>query len=151
MNNYLTLLRLERTSDETLGVLLHEGTILCHTLELPWRDNKRFISCIPLGAYDCVMVKSPKYGEVYELKDVPGRSHVLIHWGNTRANTDGCILLGMSQGYIKGERAVISSKPAVKKLHNSLLRKPFRLRVFNYKEYGNGATVCSPTIDWQAV
>jgi hypothetical protein len=30
------------------------------------------------------------------LVDVPGRSDIEIHWGNTEANTRGCILLGDS-------------------------------------------------------
>ena len=29
-----------------------------------------------------------------ELFGIPGRSTILIHWGNTAADTDGCILVG---------------------------------------------------------
>lgn len=66
-----------------------------YTLELPWRDNQVKVSCIPVGEYECALVDSPKFGKVYGVAKVPGRSHILIHYGNYPSNTDGCILLGM--------------------------------------------------------
>lgn len=30
--------------------------------------------------------------------DIPNRSGILIHWGNTAENTEGCILLGTTRG-----------------------------------------------------
>jgi hypothetical protein len=36
----------------TNGTLFNSGKFLCHTIELPWNDNKRNISCIPEGTYE---------------------------------------------------------------------------------------------------
>lgn len=65
------------------------------TLELPWRDNKRGISCIPAGEYICRRVDSPRFGDTFEVCDVPGRSAILFHAGNSALkDTRGCILVG---------------------------------------------------------
>lgn len=92
----------------------------CFTLECPWRDNQRRISCIPFGSYICEIVDSPKFGRVYEVQGVPGRSAILIHSGNYggdkslgyRSDIMGCILLGMKRGMLSGQEAVLSSRVA---------------------------------------
>ena len=70
-----------------------------NTLELPWLDNKRNISCIPEGEYECVRYKSAKRGIVYKVLSVEDRSDILIHIGNyaagKRVDTKGCILPGL--------------------------------------------------------
>jgi len=44
----------------------------CHTLELPWKDNRRGISCIPDGLYDMALTMSPRFGtRLWEVLDVP--------------------------------------------------------------------------------
>lgn len=37
-----------------------------------------------------------KYKNVYELKNVLGRTYVLIHAGNYHENTEGCLMPGKS-------------------------------------------------------
>jgi hypothetical protein len=64
------------------------------TLERPWADNQQNVSCIPAGRYRCRKLRSPKFGSTYEICDVPGRTHVLFHAGNTIEDTAGCILVG---------------------------------------------------------
>jgi hypothetical protein len=54
-------------------------------------------------------VQSPKCGETFEVVDVPGRSHVLFHAGNTAGDTEGCILLGSTWGKLQENRAVLNS------------------------------------------
>lgn len=65
------------------------------TLENPLRasytDNR-----IPEGGYYCTPFSGPKFKNVYEIKDVPDRSAILIHWGNFERDTSGCILIGLS-------------------------------------------------------
>jgi len=51
----------------------------CDTLELPWLDNKKRISCIPEGEYDVIKHVSPKFGECFWILDVPDRSEILLH------------------------------------------------------------------------
>ena len=83
---------------QTEGILyvIKNGKIVfeCVTLELPWRNNARRISCIPDGTYKCVKRVSKKYGHHWHVLDVPNRSLILIHSGNFNHHTLGCILVG---------------------------------------------------------
>lgn len=86
------------TPAATFGALFVDGRAICLTLEEPWRDNQPNVSCIPVGTYKARMTYSPKFGRVLpELPGVPGRSAIRIHTGNTLADTEGCILLGMDR------------------------------------------------------
>ena len=51
----------------------------CDTLELPWLDNQKRISCIPEGEYDVIKHVSPKFGECFWVLNVPDRSEILLH------------------------------------------------------------------------
>jgi hypothetical protein len=65
-------------------------------LELPWRDNEQDVSCILHGLYKIARdTFQGKYAN-YRIMDVPGRSNVEIHRGNTLADTRGCPLIGTS-------------------------------------------------------
>ena len=55
-------------------------------------------TAIPAGRYRIVMRQSPKFGVVPELLDVPGFTDILIHAGNTDADTQGCLLVGRERG-----------------------------------------------------
>jgi hypothetical protein len=97
----------------TQGVLILPSGVFCNTLELPWRDNIRKRSCIPLGEYDVEIRTSPKFGQVYEVKMVPDRSYILTHSGNLAgdiekgylSHVEGCILLGSYWGVINKQLA----------------------------------------------
>ena len=93
----LTLNRTTLKSDPTgtLGELILDGKIICQTLERPWKDNTPEISCIPTGEYLCKRVNSPKFGETFEITNVPNRTHILMHSGNYVTESLGCVLLGM--------------------------------------------------------
>lgn len=74
-----------------------------HTLELPWLDNRRGVSCIPTGIYKVRPHISAAYPGAdnnhpgaYELLKVPGRTAILIHVGNFLHDIKGCIALGLS-------------------------------------------------------
>lgn len=64
------------------------------TLELPDRSNKPCVSCIPAGAYICKRFQSSKFGNTFEICNVPDRQGILFHVGNTWKSTKGCIILG---------------------------------------------------------
>ena len=87
-------------------------------LELADRSNKKRVSCIPLGVYRCVLRYSNKYGWHYHVKEVPGRTLILIHFGNYYTDTLGCILVGNAHKDINGDgyRDVTSSKKVMKKI-----------------------------------
>ena len=97
MTEHLTLYRFYEDNKTTIGHILHNDMRLCYTLELPDRENKNRISCIPKGIYSPYFIESSasgKYKKVYHIPDVPGRTGVLIHKGNNHRHTLGCILVG---------------------------------------------------------
>lgn len=101
-----------------------EGALLfsCRTMELPWKNNQRRISCIPAGVYRAIKHHSPKFGNSFWLQEVPGRSEILIHKGNYKHDTLGCILPGKNLSDINGDgyQDVTSSKATMKDLWNVL-------------------------------
>ena len=113
----LKLIRDTFTNVSTIGRLYADGDFICWTLEDPWNDNKNNISCIPLGTYELYTKTYGRYFAKYAtpipiLRDVPGRSEILIHPGNYATDTEGCILVGDG----KGENAVWNSVKTWKKL-----------------------------------
>jgi hypothetical protein len=103
-------IRVLRTIDngkQTNGVLYVEkdNKILfeCYTLELPWKDNQRRVSCIPQGTYKAVKHRSPKFGNSIWIKDVPNRSEILIHPANYVRQLLGCIAVGKDLRDIDGD------------------------------------------------
>src|SRR3546814_18105739 len=90
---YLTL-RLERgyLPNGTNGTLYLNDEPICHTIELPWRDNRRNVSCIPEGRYRLVRTRGRRFKYCLRLVDVPGRSGILMHAASDAATElRGCI------------------------------------------------------------
>lgn len=98
----ITLIRNQSTAAATNGTVYDEqGKVVCHMLELPWRNNQRRISCIPSGEYDIEFLPkgSPKFPyPCFLLKGVPGRDAIMIHRGNYPKDTLGCLLPGLTAG-----------------------------------------------------
>jgi len=94
----LKLVRDTFTDNSTMGELFLNDELFCDTLELPWLDNQRSISCIPEGSYD-LRLRLPRESATREyihllVKDVPNRDYILFHRGNSAKDTRGCILVG---------------------------------------------------------
>lgn len=126
----------------TIGTLFINGEKFCDTLEdvdrglsceLPEAENiRRKIAgetAIPAGTYhvamDIVSTKfrykswaQPYKGKLPRLLSVPAFSGVLIHPGNTQADTEGCILVGQNKEVGK----VINSQATFHKLMDVLLK-----------------------------
>jgi hypothetical protein len=75
----------------------------CHTLELPWLDNAKNISCIPHGTYRCTKHHSPTFGACIKVHDVTNRTDILVHSGNFHSDTKGCILVGKALTDLNGD------------------------------------------------
>lgn len=123
-------------SDErcTRGVLI-AGDVMLRTLELPWRDNKANVSCIPTGEYDVDYLPrsaSGKFRQVYHVRNVPNRSGILFHNGNVPSQIQGCILVGMKSGELSGQPAVLSSSAGMEKMRQAVGRNSFKLKVIDY-------------------
>lgn len=131
--------------DVTLGTL-YAGSLILATLEEPWianpfgpggqrRQPGKHESCVPDGAYElfphnsakhpnCWALHSPRLG-VWQALPPPGlpygRSAILIHTGNTVADTEGCILVGMRHGRgVDGQPMVLESRVALERLRTAL-------------------------------
>ena len=136
MERDVRLCRLTRSDQGTEGLLL-AGDFNCKTLELPWRDNQRQVSCIPPGEYDVEMRLSNKYGRIYWVRKVPNRTYILIHSGNYagdkskgfKSHVMGCILLGKKRGYLAGQRAVLNSRITVRAFMRDMEYQKFKLHV----------------------
>jgi len=134
----VNLVRLRKSDHGTEGLLFFRQ-FSCFSMELPWRDNRKNISCIPAGIYTVQLRVSPRYGRVYWVIEVPDRSYILIHSGNwggdvskgLKTHTNGCILLGKYRGYLQGQRAVLCSRPTITRFLNLMQSKHFRLNVLN--------------------
>jgi hypothetical protein len=93
----------------TLGVLTINNEPFCVTVEPPDKENQVNVSSIPTGQYTCRPTTSLKFGKTWTVLDVPKRSHILFHAGNTINHTEGCIILGQHYGKLKGDLAVLNS------------------------------------------
>jgi len=95
----LLLIRDAFTENSTIGELFLNGERMCDTLENPYINNERNISCIPVGQYKVrlrLARESASRDYLHLLvEDVPNRDFILFHRGNTAKDTSGCILVGM--------------------------------------------------------
>lgn len=112
-----TITRTWYDDKQTLGQL-DVGDLTLYTLELPWKDNARRVSCIPEGTYRVTRHNSRKFGNTFWVREVQGRSGILIHAGNFNYHTLGCVLVGLDHKDANkdGLLDVISSTKAMKKL-----------------------------------
>ena len=96
----LELKRNGNTKGYTAGILYVDGFGFCKTLEDEEREKKIIsVTAIPKGTYEVVISYSNRFKKLLPLLlNVPNYSGVRIHSGNTAENTEGCILIGMSDG-----------------------------------------------------
>ena len=137
-NHYTAVLTRNRNNGiQTIGhleVFKNDTSVFsCMTLEMPWRDNNTSVSSIPTGSYDVVPYSSSKYPDTYEVLKVPGRSYILIHWGNYYYNTEGCILVGEAFYDINGDGIldITKSRDTIVKLKEATEYNDFRLLIKN--------------------
>lgn len=116
----LLLKRVAKRQMYTIGKLYIDGVYFCDTLEDTDRGLTQYMStaeikrkkiygktAIPTGTYDITMnVVSPRFskkafykqncdgGRVPRLLNVPGFDGILIHVGNSAADSNGCLLVG---------------------------------------------------------
>ncbi len=101
--------RTDYTSKSTIGNMYRDGELQCHTLEDVVRTGPKVMheTAIPEGTYKVVKHMSPHFGrELPMLVDVPDFEGILIHPGNSAADTSGCILVGVDKqtDYITSSR-----------------------------------------------
>ncbi|HWP38960.1 MAG TPA: DUF5675 family protein [Gemmatimonadales bacterium] len=113
------------------------------TAEEEWRNNQRSVSCIPAGLYTCRRTRWLKHDlETFEITEVPGRTRILFHPGNTVADTEGCILVGKDFG------AVPVQDVGTERLRWAVLRSREAFREF--MDYLDGVEMFLLEIRWSA-
>lgn len=127
MNNVLTLQRIGYADTFTIGTLKYNDLTFA-TIERPWLDNKRNVSCIPEGTYPLkwrhsntiTRITQGEHTHGYEISDVPGRSHILFHPGNFSSDVEGCVAVGMGFTVLLGQVAISQSQIAYNRLIKAL-------------------------------
>lgn len=140
MNRFIRTATLSRSPDTdqgTIGRLTAHGLPPLATIEPPWRNNSRNVSCIPRGVYDVAPHLSPRFGRCLLVLGTEPRTWILFHCGNYggdtamgyRTHTAGCILPGEAVGVIAGQRAVLRSRFAFSALMDWADDRWFRLDI----------------------
>ena len=95
----LLIIRDTFSEKSTIGELFLNGERMCDTLENPYINNERNISCIPEGEYKVRLITARESATRDYLhllvQDVPNRDWILFHRGNSAKDTSGCILVGL--------------------------------------------------------
>lgn len=105
----LTLKREHGTKDYTHGKLYINDVYFCDTIEDQERDVKvQNETAIPVGTYKVIINMSTRFKKLMPLLlNVPNFAGIRIHSGNTKADTEGCILVGkkLKDGFVGNSRS----------------------------------------------
>jgi len=113
----LILQRIAQTDKWTIGKLYdNDGAEICNTLELGWQNNRREVSCIPIGTYKCTTTDEGGKYPVIRVLNVPDRDGIKIHIGNYLTQIKGCILVGTGYVITQEVPAIMNSEKAYQKL-----------------------------------
>jgi hypothetical protein len=99
----ITLKRTQSDDTCTRGIIMLEDGTTIYSLELPWKNNEKDVSCVPSGVYQLIPYTSPKHDSTWYLENaelgVGGygveRSFCEIHSANWARQLEGCIALGL--------------------------------------------------------
>ncbi len=128
---------LRRFADTPMGVFgrLIVDSFACYTVERPWVNNERNVSCIPAGRYQLALGTHYRGTDdptddypAYEVIGVSGRSFIKLHRGNTMDDLAGCIAPGTELGWISpdpsrnrpGRWAVLDSSAAYRRFMQTM-------------------------------
>jgi hypothetical protein len=118
----LLLIRDTFSNISTIGELFLNGERMCDTLENPWINNKKNVSCIPKGEYK-VRLRLARESATRDylhllVEDVENRSYILFHRGNTAKDTSGCILVGLGSQQDFVSNSVLAMDLLIKEIVN---------------------------------
>ena len=122
----LELQRKEFYPDRTIGGFYINGKFAYYSLE----DTDRHLedggvkvpkeTAIPRGKYKVIISYSNRFKRMMpQLLDVPQFTGIRIHSGNTPANTEGCVLLGMR--YAASDHIILDSQIAFDDFYGKLI------------------------------
>lgn len=132
----IELLTFKKNINGTFSDVMSGGRFLGVSVERPWNDNKRFVSCVPAGEYKLIPYNSTSYGFVYllsnpELGVYPFEEQcksnkdrygcIFVHKGSYPHNFQGCI--GIGDEYIESMNMVKNTKNTCKSVISLLQSK----------------------------
>lgn len=121
---------------------LRVGDKTWSTVELPWKGNAPRESCIPEGVYSLAKRESPvvqrssggEFAQGWEVVNVPGRTFIMIHPGNTIDDLLGCIAPGTGLGFMRNKWSVTSSRIAFREFMQAMdAETDLTLRIYQYR------------------
>lgn len=116
------------TPTSTLGDLYIDGGFFCRTLERPdaAQPGVSGAVCIPLGNYEGSIIYFPHMKEDAPLLNgTEPRTGIFVHVGNYPKDSEGCILVGLSQS----RDFVGNSKDAFERLMHKLGKEAFTVEI----------------------
>lgn len=145
----IELIRIERFKSEkdcTLSKMYIKGQYMGFVIEDEIRKVKvKGETAIPQGTYDLDTRFSPRFSRFFDydsksktlisndkrtgkhpliwIKNVPNFEFILIHWGNTDDDSDGCLIVGDKLGVIKGQTAVLNSRIFYRRIYPILIEE----------------------------
>lgn len=128
----MALIKVERFlhhPDCEIGRVYINGEYLCFSIEDASRTTKiKGETCIPLGLYPLSTRFSPRFSKAYNhdmiwVQNVPGFDFILIHWGNTISDTEGCLIIGDKIGVINQKDAVLNSRATYLKFYDRVINQ----------------------------
>lgn len=143
------------TDQSTIGQITYGDKKTLWTLEDKVRDKNfdgdlddtgetkiKHETAIPAGRYKVIITYSNRFKRPLPLLlDVKGFEGIRIHPGNTKADTSGCILVGLT----KAENAIYSSRDAFKQLfawmQTVIGKEEIFIKIVDKKESKTPATV----------
>ena len=129
------LIRNETSDEGTFGSFAI-NQFRCVSAELPNRNNKVGVSCIPVGDYVCRWLYSNEHKRnIYHITDVPNRTDIEIHSGNwagditkgLKSDVKGCCILGNKIEIIEGQKGITDSKDILARFEKLMGGAPFKL------------------------
>jgi hypothetical protein len=127
----LTLLRVAKKPEGCFGLLLQDGIPFATTIEHTYGDRgDPQYTKIPSGDFICEKTVYYKGGyTTFEITGVVGHSRLLFHKGNDEDDSDGCILVGLGFGFVKGKDAVVNSADGFREFSRRMYDSKFMLHV----------------------
>lgn len=132
----ITIKRIAKRNGYTIGHLSVNNQYFCDTLEDRDRGLTSTMSrldivktkvkgqtAIPTGRYRIIFTYSPKFRRKMPLLlDVPGFDAIRFHYGNTAADSEGCILVGEN----KRKGMVLNSRKTFERLNDIMAKADTR-------------------------
>ena len=143
---HIELIRVERfkfEKDCTIGKLFVLDKFVGFTVEDEIRNVKvHGETAIDAGEYELALRHSPKFSRFFNydaksgtlldskngthqlvwLLNVPNFKFILLHWGNTASDSEGCLIVGSKLGVLKNQTAVLSSRVLYKQIYPTLFK-----------------------------